>query len=342
MASRWVDSGIDWANLDLHKERTSWVIDELYRAFKERQSIYRFVKENNGGSPNVGSWDLLDSYRDTEKLNSIIIELQDWLTTDTTFSGGENNKAGWADHTVDSAGKPAVFQSNFRGVPNFNLAIGGNLENLIGVNLSPIRDWSMPVNYRIDSDLLNIIYKILINLKYVLPYKAANFGGIMTNFTTLTISASAQNWRSASSNGSWASRLSSYQIATPTVSSTEKDRMIYLISGAPSSGYVQQSANVLTFDNLRDSSNNIVSVTTTGTKAYKFNEVLSGDPTQYTAYTSNIFESDSLAGASFNSYPEPHPYSFTLPSTSQSDDLYGYTVPLINIDNSTVIQYYTP
>ena len=72
MASRWVDSGIDWANLDLHKERTSWVIDELYRAFKERESMLLYYTDQIGTLP---TWDVDASMRDANKVDEIMIGL---------------------------------------------------------------------------------------------------------------------------------------------------------------------------------------------------------------------------------------------------------------------------
>ena len=97
MASRWDTSGIDWANLDLYKERQSWVIDELYRATLEKESIMRYMRNIDSS---VSSWDSLESLRDYEKINSIIEKLSYWLEP-VYASGTTNGEYSFFDHVAD-------------------------------------------------------------------------------------------------------------------------------------------------------------------------------------------------------------------------------------------------
>jgi len=163
MASRWTDSGIDWANLDLHKERTSWVIDELYRATLEKESIMRYMRNIDSS---VSSWDSLESLRDYEKINSIIEKLSYWLEP-VYASGTTNGEYSFFDHVADPV---ADWTANIGTYPFFgakwlDLSVGGNLELTVG-SLSLIRDWSIG-STRIGSDLLQLIYDVLEQLNQV-------------------------------------------------------------------------------------------------------------------------------------------------------------------------------
>jgi hypothetical protein len=174
MASRWVDSGIDWANLDLYKERQSWVIDELYRAMREKLSILRYSRNFTSS---VEPWDLSYSLRDYNKVDEIVETILAWLSP--TYSSLERDKGQnmFFDNVADvTTWTPSFTGQPWKGAEWFDSSVGGNFEGLVG-DLSLLRDWSVGSS-RIDADLLSLIYTVLTNLneffdfsKYVNRYE---------------------------------------------------------------------------------------------------------------------------------------------------------------------------
>jgi len=333
MASRWDTSGIDWANLDLYKERQSWVIDELYLAFKERDAL--MVQMRSGSSvSNVASWDFNHSTRDYNKINTMLSRMQEWLHIGS-FTRGQKHQAGWHDHTVDSIGDAISTSGNvaYRGIPYFTMAALGSFETLCGVSLAPLRDFTEPINYRIDADLLTMIYKILINLKEVLPYNGTRFNGT-PNTTSFAVMIS-NNTRWSGTGGDWASTKADYDSA----SSTNPVGAIFefLALSASDSG-IRHENNYFDFTNLKNSSNIVVLPSATGLYGYKY---LQGNDVYYSGYTSDIFALDSLVGERIQGYSEAHPYPFTDP-LSQIESINSRTVLILKVDIDTMIQYYTP
>ena len=333
MASRWDTSGIDWANLDLYKERQSWVIDELYLAFKERDALMVQIRSGSDVS-NVSSWDFNHSIRDYEKINIMLLKMQSWLHVGS-FTRGQTDQAGWHDHTVNSVGDSISTSGNvaYRGIPYFTMQALGSFEVLCGVSLAPLRDFTEPTNYRIDADLLTMIYKILINLKEVLPYNGTQFNGT-PNTTSFAVMIS-NNTRWLGTGGDWVSTKADYDSASSTNPVGVIDEFLTL---SASSSTIRHENNYFDFTNLKNSSNIVVLPSATGLYGYKY---LEGNDVYYSGYTSDIFALDSLVGERIQGYSEAHPYPFTDP-LSQTEAINSRTVLIIKVDVDAMIQYYTP
>tara|TARA_R110000824_G_scaffold218492_3_gene405209 strand:+ start:34 stop:1029 length:996 start_codon:yes stop_codon:yes gene_type:complete len=331
MASRWVGSGIDWANLDLFEDRQSWVIDELYLAFKERDAL--MVQTRSGSSvSNVSAWDFSHSIRDYEKVNQMLLRMQDWFITGS-FTAGQKNQAGWHDHTVVSTGV-TISASNvaYRGIPYFTMAALGSFETLCGVSLAPLRDFTEPTNYRIDADLLTMIYKILINCKEIMPYNGTQFNGT-PNTTAFSVMIS-NNTRWIGSGIDWTATKADYDAASSTNPNGLLDVFLSLNAEDDS---IRHDDNYFDFINLKDSSNVVVLPSTTGLYGYKY---LEGNDTYYSGYTADVFALDSLVGEKIQGYSESHPFAFTDPLAA-TETINSRTVLIIKVDIDTMIQYYT-
>lgn len=183
MASRWTTSGIDWDNIQNY--RTSWVIDELYMAFKEKEALLNYYRRVNGGSlDTVGAWDSQYYMPDSEKIYEIMANLKEWLRYDVQqikldlFDGAENVYYFWASDIAPDSMPVDLFKP-LAGLPYYTYEQGGDFENLLGLSMQRLRDF--PQNIRIDRDLLELLWAILINLKkchlaYYDPYMTG-FGG---------------------------------------------------------------------------------------------------------------------------------------------------------------------
>jgi hypothetical protein len=333
MASRWDTSGIDWANLDLYKERQSWVIDELYLAFKERDALMVQARAGNTSSV-VTSWDFNHSTRDYNKINTMLSRMQEWLHIGS-FTRGQRHQAGWHDHTVDSIGDAISTSGNvaYRGIPYFTMAALGSFETLCGVSLAPLRDFTEPTNYRIDSDLLTMLYKILINLKEIMPYNGTKFNGT-PNTESFSVMLSDNTMWQGIGQLDWASTLAAYNNASSLTPLGDIAKFLILSARETS---IHHYSNFYNFVNLRNSSNVVVLPSTTGLYGYKY---LEGNDTYYSGYTAGVFALDSLVGEKMQGYSEAHPYAFTDPLAT-TEAIYSKSVLIIKVDIDTMIQYYT-
>ena len=164
MASRWVDSGINWNNIQNY--RTSWVIDELYLAFKEKEALFQFHREINLDP--ISIWDIRHPLRDQEKLYEIISTLHEWLRSDyANFKaimdgGGTHQWIGWLDNTTSFIGDSVNTALPYGGVPCWNSDALGALEVATGKDLEFIRN---PLTgNRIGLEELESIHLVLLEL----------------------------------------------------------------------------------------------------------------------------------------------------------------------------------
>jgi hypothetical protein len=336
MASRWVDSGIDWANLDLFEDRTSIVIDELYRAFKEREALVIQTRSDLPTST-VQAWDINANIRDYEKINEIMTTFGLWLTEadPNTFPANNKTYLGWHDHTFDSVGESRLVNTSYFGIPYFTMAAGGVFELLTGVSLATLRGWSFPNSVRLDADLLTMIYKILINLKEILPYNGSRFQGKPTVTSFGVMESRLADWEGTGVD--WTATEADY-IADVEANPIDIDIDKFLTLSARATGIVHQNV-YWDFSNLRNSSNVVVLPSTTGLYGYKYYQ---GDDTYYSGFTADIFALDSLVAETLKPYIEAHPFAFDDPGGGTTfKTINSRTVLIIKIDIDTMIQYYT-
>lgn len=339
MASRWVDSGIDWANLDLYKDRQSWVIDELYRAFKERQAVYSYSKDI---TTSVDAWDFNHSLRDYEKINEIITEFQEWLTTDdyTIWPSNQRNRGAWQDFTIDSTGDSVQLSLPYRGIPFFTLTALGSLETLVGSSLAPIRDWTFPNNYRIDGDLLALIYNILINLKTYCPYFHSGFGSAPNRIIGKTMFFDQDFWTVSGTD--WNDTETNYiadTLANTAGVLADGGDAITLSLDAETLD-IQHSNTFYSFDFMRDSSDNVILGSNTNTFGYKYRQQFAGIAADFPGFVYDVFTKEALTGSELSGFSEAHPYSFIEPTPRAFTT--ATLLMVLDMDNSSIIEYYTP
>jgi hypothetical protein len=201
MASRWVDSGINWINTEGF--RTSWVIDELYLAFKEKEALFQYHRDPVLSFA-MPTWDIRHSLRDQGKVFEMINTLHEWLRSDYAnwdaimIGGGTHQWIGWFDNTTSFVGDALDTALPYGGVPCWNSDIGGALEVETGVDLGFIR---IPEsNYRITSELLEDIYQILIKLTNLFCVGWVQKGGFTRSYvydvnpTKYVIGANTETW----------------------------------------------------------------------------------------------------------------------------------------------------
>jgi hypothetical protein len=325
MASRWVDSGIDWANLNLHKERTSWVVDELYRGFKEREAIFDYYTQE---ASSVVAWDVDASMRDENKLDEIMIGLKLWLNSSTS------NYARFFDTTVDPNGQ-ATTTGFLNGLPYFDSVALGNLETLVGVSLAQIRAWDVTAQ-RIDSDLLTMIYLVLAELNEIITIRRPN------NFApprpTDVWQWGSDVWDETESN--WATAISVYDAATATPNTT--DFIGELVNSWASSSYRIRHVNVdLSDGDFRDSANVAIAVTDLAVRGYNYTYSQAG--LTYPIFTYDEFVLVNLVAGSLQVQDVTHPYAFTeATSAANSQSTRTIMYPIVNINDVDAILYYTP
>ena len=324
MASRWVDSGIDWANLDLHKERTSWVIDELYRAFKERQAIFDYYTQV---ASSVVTWDINTSMRDENKIDEIMIELGIWLNSLT------NNYARFYDTTVEADGQ-ATTTGFLNGLPYFDSVALGNLETLVGVSLAQIRNWDVTAQ-RINSDLLQMIYLVLAELNEIITIRRPN------NFApprpTDVWQWGSTWWDETESN--WTNAINTYDVAVGTAGTN--DFIGDLVNSWGTSSYRIRHTNVnLSDGDFRNSSN--VGILNTSLVIRGYNYTYAQTTATFPVFTYDEFVLVNPVGDTLHVQNISHPYAFieaTSAATSQSANTIMY--PIVNINDVDAILYYT-
>tara|TARA_R110000764_G_scaffold163865_1_gene251006 strand:+ start:337 stop:1311 length:975 start_codon:yes stop_codon:yes gene_type:complete len=324
MASRWVDSGIDWANLDLHKERTSWVIDELYRAFKERKSLFDYYTQKESS---VISWDVDASMRDENKLDEIMIELKIWLNSLT------NNYARFFDTTVDPNGQ-ATTLGFLNGLPYFDSTALGNLETLVGVSLEQIRNWDVTAQ-RIDSDLLQMIYLVLAELNEIITIRRPS-GFAPPQPTDIWLQSSV-TWDEDEAN--WTDAITAYDSAIGTPNTA--DFIGELSNSWSASAYRLRHVNIVLSDgDFRDSSN--VGILPTDLVIRGYNYTYSQTTATFPVFTYDEFVLVNLVGGELQVQDITHPYAF-IESTASIDNQAAQTImyPVVNINDVDAILYYT-
>ena len=326
MASRWVDSGIDWANLDLHKERTSWVIDELYRATKEKLSIIRYMSYE---STSVEAWDFNAGIRDAEKIDEIITIIKAWLVI--TYDPNEHSfgEAVFYDHTADQSTWNTDFQEKpWMGAKWFDISVGGNFELLIG-DLSLIRDWSIGSS-RITSDLLSLIYAVLVGLEYAYSE--------FKRYLTESVPTIINTWDGRDTVFSTA--LAEYNADPGTLSN---NTVSFIQQRKPSATYIltHSNTNVGSSADARDSSGILADISSDDFKTIYFYEAVNG-ATEFSSFT-YLSWANSLNVGGVSS-----PGAVAFPFTGFSDTggtTYNASarglqkiVPL----SETLVKYYTP
>lgn len=338
MASRWTTSGIDWANLDLHKERTSWVIDELYRAFSEKKALYTQMKSDSPSS-NVALWDVDAGIRDQEKVYEMLSTFTTWLsqTNPNFFPANNTTFLGWHDYTVDDTGGSYVSNSPFDGVSYFTMSAGGNFETLIGVSLARLRDWGFTgtppaTMFRIDTELLIMIYKILINLTQIMPYNGSGFSGKPNVLSFGVMETRLTLWEGAGVD--WTATKADYDSASST-NPVDIDNIQLLLMDAENT-VISHYNNYFEFTNLKNSSDVVILPSSVGVYGYKFYQ---GDSVYY-PFTMETFALDSLSGEFIRGYDETHPYAFNTPGGG-TNNVQARTILIIPINDMDMIEYYT-
>ena len=335
MASRWVDSGIDWANLNLHKERTSWVIDELYRAFKERESILDYYTDEESS---VLAWDSDANTRDENKLDEIMLGLQTWLSTPASSS--TSNYSRFFDTTSSPDGTTLTAQADFlRGFPYFDSVALGSLETLVGVSLAQIRNWDVTAQ-RIDSDLLTMIYLVLAELNEIIAIDVVN------RFRPWEQSHAKNIWNSVSSGtnaegSTYANAVSIYN-ANP-LASTVSDWGYLENKYIGSIDYDIEHINTsLEAYGFRNSLNVGISPSDANLKFFNYILLSNTGETEFSTLTYDTFDLVSSSAGDMDIFNESYPQTFTEWS---SGDPYqtasARTYPVVNINNLTTILYYT-
>ena len=176
MASRWTTSGIDWLTWT-NPWRLDQVVKELYLAYRERKAVVEYYKSSTVDytttpgtpiSPGMEDWeqDITDNPIRTEvAVKEMLQGLHDWL--DFNPVDGEPTQSFWADHNVTADGTAEVTGGRLLGLSIFTSEAGEAFETLVGLDLSLIRDIETTAEFRIDRDVIDLIYSCLINLKVV-------------------------------------------------------------------------------------------------------------------------------------------------------------------------------
>lgn len=337
MASRWVDSGIDWANLDLFEDRTSIVIDELYRAFKERESILDYYTDEESS---VITWDLDASSRDENKLDEIMLGLQTWLSTPPSSSTSDYSK--FFDTTSSPDGTTVTAQADFlKGFPYFDSVALGSLETLVGVSLEQIRNWDVTTQ-RINSDLLTMIYLVLAELNEIIAIDVVN------RFRPWEQSHARNLWDDISeeisiNDNNYLDAKADYD-ATPLVPSVsfrpwgrlDND---YLSGTSYDIRHINASLESYGF---RNSLNSPIVPVDSNLKFFNYTILDAVGELEYASLTYDTFTLVSSTGGDMVVFDEAHPFPFIENlSTDQPQTSSSRTYPVVNINNLTTILYYT-
>ena len=328
MASRWVDSGIDWANLDLHKERTSWVIDELYRAFKEREQMLLYYTDKIGS---ISPWDLNAGIRDANKLDEIMLGLQTWLNSLT------NNYSRFFDSSSSPDGQ-SITTGFLNGLPYYDSTIGGSLELQVGVSLDQIRNWDVTAQ-RLNSDLLQMIYLVLIELKEIISVvKSSPFFPIQPSNNAWD--GSSELWDG--SGVDFASADSDYTSDLGSSGNSTGGQLENSFTGATNYDLLHRNSKLVN-DNFLNSSNIPISSADLLIKGFNYTEKESGGDDEFTELTYDVFQLSNGVGGEIIVFNETHPFSFTeITVQGDSQTAVIKTYPIVNVDDLDAILYYTP
>lgn len=331
MPSRWTDSGIDWANLNLHKERTSWVIDELYRAMKEKDSLVRYARDIESA---VNSWDSLYSQRDEIKLDEIITQIMLWL--EPVFDSGTvlDGQYAFYDYQADivSDWTPLFATSPYFGAKWFDSSIGGNLELLVG-DLSMLRDWDVTQS-RISSELLQLIYDVLSALTII--YACNSRGATRNIYTSGLNTASFLSTSYLGQDAVFATAVSEYNAS----STADKNNDTEVAQIQSFSQWRLTGIDCVWGDGVspRDSSNNVISMN--GGVFYNLWYWDNETSLEFPSVTYDVFNLTTniggtvVSGTSVDDFPN-------FQNNTNSYKARARTFPLIELDDH-IIQYYTP
>ena len=326
MASRWVDSGIDWANLDLHKERTSWVIDELYRAFKERESMLDYYTDQEAS---VIAWDSDANTRDENKLDEIMIGLQTWLNSLT------NNYSRFFDTTSTPDGQ-AITTGFLNGLPYFDSVALGTLETLVGVSLAQIRTWDVTAQ-RIDSDLLTMIYLVLAELSEVITINRDNPFQPVRPSENLW-SGDIEQWNGTGAN--YATAIADYN-SDPGITAGGQYPSADL-DNVYSIGYdiKHDNMNMVEVD-FKDSSNVAISSADLAVRGYVYIEKQFAGSNEFPFLTYDEFALSSGVAGEISIQDIAHPIAFADITATGSRTSRARIYPVVNINDVDAILYYT-
>tara|TARA_R110001632_G_C11305626_1_gene414157 strand:- start:76 stop:1125 length:1050 start_codon:yes stop_codon:yes gene_type:complete len=177
MASGWTTSGIDWTSATtMRNSRTEDIVREIYLATHERD----FWVQRWGRNLNF-NYTLADNTRMETQLRFIYSTLSSWFTLDLNpvISGlYVPNQAVWIDEDNIPTGT-ALNNSVNLGVTHYDMAIGGNLETALSIDLGFLRDYSSNIPFRVNLFDLFKVYKILNFLTkcraYQIEYDTGNF-----------------------------------------------------------------------------------------------------------------------------------------------------------------------
>jgi len=354
MASRWVDSGINW--LATENNRTSWVIDELYLAFKEKEALFQYHRDPILSSA-MGVWDIRHSLRDQEKLFEIINTLHEWLRSDYAnwdaimAGGGVHQWIGWFDNTTSFLGNALNTALPYGGVPCWNSDIGGALEVATGIDLGFIRNPSS--NYRIDSDLLEDIYKILIKLTNLFCVGWVQKGGFTRSYvydvnpTAYVIGANVDSW-SGSDSSSLAVAETNY--INDTVNNTDLNVVDFyeenfFVSDRSGDKDVRQRNIDLKSNNagfnpkgVADSSGNIITLGQAGGNCIStYHNVTFSE---FPSYTYDVLFTTGNNGVDIELFNEAHPKSIAGYDIGNATSLNSSITVYIDTGLSTVSKYH--
>ena len=208
MASRWVDSGINWAGLTQYDSNFSFVVNELYLAYSEKRAIVKFIRITESSVP---AWDVANvEKRMVNQVDEIIEGFKYMLddgTGDTPITS--TDRYCYLDYTADISLYTPNRLTKLSGLPMFTLDALGGLESITG-SLARIRDWN-PADDRIDSDLLTLIYKVLIALDTVGMEYTSSLNFINSRY----FKASTLNERYTGTDVNYATALAEYIADTP-------------------------------------------------------------------------------------------------------------------------------
>ena len=348
MASRWTTSGIDWA--DIGASRTEHVVDELYIAMKEREALFKYLISQSGSS--VASWDIRYPMRHEQKVSIIMETLQTWLTSDYTSYNPRtttHQHLCWHDYTATHSAQTVDYTKPYNGMTWLNSDASGNLETELGISLARIRGFGDNISYRIDLDLLEMIYAVLQALKevYIVKWKVSGFalsGEVMPNMSSSAMEADGEEWEG--SGADYATALSDYNTDTPsTVVQTFQLRQGEIVSHETGTYSIIHNKGKLinnTTNGLKSSGNTAKTFTDYNVKMVTHNKDV-GDVAWGGSLTLDTFSSDTshVSNELLNSNYS-HPHSVPNAGTGNEAHVYNYFTPWGTIDANGIIEYYTP
>ena len=351
MASRWVDSGINW--LDVTQNRTSWVIDELYLAFKEKCSLFYYYRNTNLDS--IELWDFHHYKRDQEKLNEIILTLHEWLRSDyASFpaimnASGVHEWIGWHDDTTSYIGNTVDTNQTYGGVPCWNSDAGGALEVDTGVDLGFIR--VIDSNIRINAGILQDLFTILSRLEkqFVVRWRKVNGSNYIYGASPPIYLFIMETDRRRGSGNTLQDAVTVYESNDPAWHDTFQSFPVFDRIG---NFYVQDFAtysisqenqtllNDTTYANkgMVDSKGNGINMDEAGARACVFHS--DNNENEFPQYSYQTLFLEGTDGTNLILYNEPYPKSITGYTVGQRTTLESNMTVYINSGLSAVSGYH--